>query len=54
MHITTVRFMSRILLMPTDVTVLLPERIATEGEKLKVVWLLHGAGGGSSFLFVHR
>ncbi len=52
MHITTVRFMSRILFMPTDLTVLLPERIAAEGEKLKAVWLLHGAGGDHrSFLY---
>ncbi|MCD7954625.1 MAG: hypothetical protein LUG93_02475 [Lachnospiraceae bacterium] len=51
MNIATVRLMSRILFMPADVTVLLPEEPAAEGEKLNVVWLLHGAcGDHRSFL----
>ena len=45
MNIATVRLMSRVLFMPTDITVLLPETPAAPGEKLKVVWLLHGANG---------
>ncbi len=42
MNIATVRMMSRILFMPTDITVLLPEEISSK-KKYKVVWLLHGA-----------
>ncbi|MCD8074530.1 MAG: esterase family protein [Lachnospiraceae bacterium] len=51
MNIATVRLMSRILFMPADVTVLLPDEPVGEGEKLKAVWLLHGAcGDHRSFL----
>lgn len=31
--------------MPTDITVLLPEKPVQSDEKLRVVWLLHGACG---------
>ena len=52
MNLVTVRLQSRVLFMPTDVTVLLPETPAAEGEKLKVLWLLHGANGDHrSFLY---
>lgn len=45
MNIATVRLVSRVLFMPTDITVLLPNEPVQPGEKLKVVWLLHGACG---------
>lgn len=45
MNIATIRLMSKVLFMPTDITVLLPENPAGENEKLPVVWLLHGANG---------
>lgn len=45
MNIATVRLVSRVLFMPTDITVLLPEEPARPGEKLPTVWLLHGACG---------
>lgn len=44
MNIATIRMMSKILFMPTAVTVLLPENIKID-KKYKVVWLLHGACG---------
>ncbi|MCD7835016.1 MAG: esterase family protein [Lachnospiraceae bacterium] len=47
MNIVTVRLESKILFMPTEVTVLLPEDPVETGEKLEVVWLLHGAGSDS-------
>lgn len=45
MNIATIRLVSRVLFMPTDITVLLPEEPVRPGEKLPVVWLLHGACG---------
>lgn len=52
MHIATIRFMSKALFMPTEVTVLLPEEPRNPGEKLKAVWLLHGAcGDHKTFLY---
>lgn len=45
MNIATIRLISRVLFMPTDITVLLPEEPVKTGEKLRVVWLLHGACG---------
>lgn len=45
MNIATVRLISRVLFMPTDITVLLPEEPVQPGEKLRTVWLLHGACG---------
>lgn len=52
MNIATVRMMSKVLFMPTDVTVLLPEKQKEDGEKYKVVWLLHGAcGDHRTFLY---
>ena len=44
MHITKLRMESKILFMPVNVTVLLPESLPQAG-KYRVVWLLHGAGG---------
>lgn len=45
MNIATIRLVSRVLFMPTDITVLLPDEPAKPDEKLRVVWLLHGACG---------
>lgn len=45
MNIATVRLISRVLFMPTDITVLLPEEPVRPGETLRTVWLLHGACG---------
>lgn len=45
MNIATVRLISRVLFMPTDITVLLPEEPVRPGERLRTVWLLHGACG---------
>lgn len=45
MNIAALRLKSRVLFMPTDVTVLLPETPVADGGKLKVLWLLHGAAG---------
>ena len=45
MNIVTLRLRSRVMFMPMDVSVLLPETPVAEGEKLKVLWLLHGAAG---------
>lgn len=45
MNIATVRLVSRVLFMPVDITVLLPEESVSDEEKLRVVWLLHGACG---------
>ncbi len=50
MHVVNIRLMSRVLFMPTDVTVLLPEENAPEGKKRKILWLLHGARGDSNTL----
>lgn len=44
MHQATVKLKSKVLFMNTDFTVLLPEKLAKNGEKFKVLWLLHGAG----------
>ncbi len=44
MNIAAVRLESRVLSMPTDITVLLPEAENARQEKYKVIWLLHGAG----------
>lgn len=52
MNIATIRLQSVVLFMPTEVTVLLPEDGPRQGEKYKVVWMLHGAGGDSKiFLY---
>lgn len=45
MNTATIRLMSQVLFMPTDVTVLLPERPAAPNERFKTLWLLHGACG---------
>lgn len=45
MNLATIRLVSRVLFLPTDITVLLPEEPVKPGEKLRVVWLLHGACG---------
>lgn len=48
MSLATVKLRSKVLFMPTDLSVLLPDpgRGATydPGKKFKVLWLLHGAG----------
>lgn len=43
MHIAKVRLMSKVLFMPTELIVALPETV--DEQKKKVVWLLHGANG---------
>lgn len=45
MNIATIRLVSRVLFMPTDINVLLPEEPVRPDEKLRVIWLLHGACG---------
>lgn len=45
MNIASLRMESKVLFMPADVTILMPEEAPSPGERLKVVWLLHGAGG---------
>lgn len=45
MNLATIRLMSKVLFLPTDITVVLPQEPALPGEKLPVVWLLHGANG---------
>lgn len=50
MHVVSIRLMSKVLFMPTEVTVLLPEVTLPEGKKWKVMWLLHGACGDSKTL----
>ena len=45
MNLATIRLMSKVLFLPTDITVVLPQEPAWPGEKLPVVWLLHGANG---------
>lgn len=44
MNIATIKLRSKVLFMNTDFVVLLPEKIAKNNEKFKVLWLLHGAG----------
>ena len=43
MEIVNIRLMSSILFMPVNVIVTLPESLTENGEKRKVLWLLHGA-----------
>lgn len=45
MNIASIRLESRVLFMHTDISVLLPEGALPCGDKLKVLWLLHGASG---------
>ena len=43
MHQLEIKFSSRVLITKIQVLVLLPEAMRENGEKLKVLWLLHGA-----------
>ncbi|MCD8014860.1 MAG: esterase family protein [Lachnospiraceae bacterium] len=50
MNVATIRLISRVLFMPADATVLLPQKLP-EG-KCPVLWLLHGAcGDHRSYLY---
>lgn len=52
MNEAKIRLRSRVLFMNTEFMVLLPEKPAEDGEKFKVLWLLHGAGNDyTEFLY---
>lgn len=43
MNIATIRLKSKVLAMPTEVIVLMPEDARASKENMKILWLLHGA-----------
>lgn len=43
MNIATIRLKSKVLAMPTEVIVLMPEDARASKESMKILWLLHGA-----------